>query len=427
MNVVGLITEYNPFHKGHEYHIRKAKELTGADVCVVIMSGNYVQRGTPAFIDKHTRTRIALNHGADVVFELPLPFACSSAEYFATAAVTLLEKLGIINHICFGSECQDISKLNHIASILVDAKNNSAHELNLLIKENVKAGLSYASARSTALSVYLSEDCSSILDMPNNILAIEYLKALKILNSTITPIAIARANAAYHDNDENHKLYSASSVRSAITSSYDNSNINNDINIMDELYSFDIEYKNTLGKTAPITENDFSSITSEKLLSACLHGCTDSTLVAYMGIDNDLANRMSDRDILYTHTCYSDLIDKLKTKNIAYTSISRALLAITLGIYKSDITSYIDNGISSYIRLLGFNRASSAILNEIKKNGELTIIGQLSEINNNLSLQESDKRMLEHSLYCDELYNMIARSKYNAQIPNEFTRKITIL
>ena len=118
MNVVGLITEYNPFHKGHEYHITKAKELTGANHAVVIMSGNYVQRGTPAFMNKHDRTEIALKHGADLVLELPLPFSCSSAEYFALAAVSVLHKTGIVDSICFGAETDDLDLLKKIAYIL---------------------------------------------------------------------------------------------------------------------------------------------------------------------------------------------------------------------------------------------------------------------------------------------------------------------
>ncbi len=420
MNIVGLITEYNPFHKGHEYHINKAKELTGADACIVIMSGNYVQRGTPAFIDKHSRTSIALHHGADIVFELPIPFSCSSAEYFATAAVTLLEKLGVVNYICFGSECQDMNKLELIASTLVDAKNNYTHSLNTLIKDNLKLGMSYASARSAGLSSFLLEDYSSILDMPNNILAIEYLKALKILNSSIKPVAIARINASYHNSADNNTLYSASSVRSAIIDGSHNTAYN-------ELFEFDAEYKNILGKTAPITEDDFSLITSEKLLSTCLDKVPSNSFDEFMGIDCELSNRISDKNILYNHLYYTDLAQKLKTKNIAYTSISRALLAITLDIKKADFTSYIENGFASYIRLLGFKKDASYILNEIKKKGELTIIGQLSEISDKQTLSPSDKKMLEHSLYCDELYNMLIRSKYKTKFPNEYTRKITII
>ena len=145
-----------------------------------------------------------------------------------------------------------------------------------------------------------------------------------------------------------------------------------------------------------------------------------------MGVDKDLANRMAKRDILLNHTSFNDLIEKLKTKNIAYTSISRALLAITLEIKKSDIESYIDNNISSYIRLLGFRREASIILSKIKQKGNLTIIGQLSEINDKIGLNTIDKQMLSHSIYCDELYNMIVRNKYKCPFINEYQRKIII-
>ena len=421
MKIVGLITEYNPFHKGHEYHIQRAKELTGADACVVIMSGNYVQRGTPAFMDKYTRTAIALNHGADVVFELPLPFACSSAEYFATAAVTLLHKMGCVDYICFGSECDDISTLTSIATTLADAKNDRSHKLNELIKEQVKTGLPYATARSNALATLLGESSRQVTDKPNNILAIEYLKALTLLNSSIKPIAITRTNATYHHNEANDALYSASSLRCAITSTDDNYQ-----NVLDELFAFDMTYKDVLRFIAPITEDDFSTILGKKLLSLGLNPNSVDALTAYSGIDIDLANRMLNRDIFYSFKSFSQLIDDLKTKNIAYTAISRALLSLVLGITKQDIEAYLSNNIASYVRLLGFKKDSSWVLNEIKKNDLLTIIGQLSEINDNQSLTDADHRMLVHSLYCDELYNMIIRHKYNANIPSEHTRKLTI-
>ena len=422
MKIVGLITEYNPFHKGHAYHIQRAKELTGADACVVVMSGNYVQRGTPAFMDKYTRTAIALNHGADVIFELPLPFACSSAEYFATAAVTLLHKMGCIDYICFGSECDDISVLSSIAKTLLEAKIDNGHKLNELIKEHVKTGLPYASARSKALAVLLGDSCVQVTDKPNNILAIEYLKALMSLNSSIKPVAITRTNATYHHNEANDALYSASSLRSAIT----DFNTDNQF-ILEELFSFDNTYAKTLNHTAPITEDDFSSLLGGKLLSLALQDDGIEKLTTYAGIDTDLANRMSSKDILYSYNSFSNLTSKLKTKNIAYTSISRALLALTLDITKNDIDAYLSNGVSSYVKLLGFKKNASFVLNEIKKKGILTIIGQLSEANDNLSLTDIDRRMLSHSLYCDELYNMIIRQKYKADIPSEYTRKLTIV
>ena len=423
MNIVGLITEYNPFHKGHKYHIEKAKELTGADICIVIMSGNYVQRGTPAFIDKHSRTKIALSQGADIVFELPVPFSCASAEYFATAAVTLLHKLGVVTHICFGAECEDSSSLENVADILADAKKNSAHPLNLHIKNLLKSGCSYATARSNALNLIAGNDYTNILNMPNNILAIEYLKALKTLNSPIKPIAITRVMASYHDSEHNDALYSASSVRASLTSENKCANEN----IFNELCSFSSIYKDVLNISAPITENDFSYILCEKLLSLYLTDFGKEKLTDYAGIDKDLASRMVSRDVINSFVSYSDLAVKLKTKNIAYTAVSRALLALILGIKKDDFNLFLENDIVAYIRLLGFRKSSSYILNDIKKKGKLTIIGQLSEVLDNNSLSQTDMQMFKLNLYCDELYNMVIRTKYKTDFPNEHIRRLTIV
>ena len=176
MKVVGLITEYNPFHLGHKYHIEKAKELTNADYCIVVMSGNYVQRGEPSFVDKYTKTTVALSNGADLIIELPIPFACASAEFFATAAVTILDRLGCVNFICFGSECDDLGTLKSLSDILV----SEPSEYKNILSEGLKSGLSFPSARALALKKCADiEDIDNIISSPNNILSIEYLKSLK--------------------------------------------------------------------------------------------------------------------------------------------------------------------------------------------------------------------------------------------------------
>ena len=427
MSTVGLITEYNPFHMGHQYHIKKAKELTGADTAVVIMSGNYVQRGTPAFMDKHTRTLIALKHGADIVLELPVPFSCSSAEFFALAAVTLLNKTGIIDYICFGCENDALESPDYIVQILAEVKTIPSHKVNYLIKEYVKNGESYASARSLAIFQYISTDAHSknisglsvdtILTHPNNILAIEYLKALKLTNSKIKPVTLKRTVSTYHDDLDNDCMYSASSLRNAIHG--------NTTDLYSErLYSFDNIYRDTLNKLYPVSENDFSHITGERLTY-----CKVNTipLTTFFGVDEALENRIykaMEKDHYYNFTSFSEA---LKTKNIAYTAISRALLAITLGIRKDSVNRYLENDIASYIRILGFNKNSSRFLNSIKKFGKLTLIGQLSETKDNKSFNDTDRLLLNQSLYCDELYNMIIRNKYNYNIPGEFERKLTVI
>ena len=174
MKVVGLITEYNPFHNGHQYHIEKSLEVTGADAAVVVMSGDYVQRGIPAIMPKLLRTEMALKCGAGAVFELPVCYATGSAELFALGAVSLLDHLGIIDCLCFGSECGNLEEMGHIADILLEEPESYRN----ILQANLKNGLSFPAARQRALSAYLgNENASLLLDDPNNILGIEYLKA----------------------------------------------------------------------------------------------------------------------------------------------------------------------------------------------------------------------------------------------------------
>ena len=437
MSTVGLITEYNPFHMGHEYHIEMAKKVTGADHAIVIMSGNYVQRGTPAFMDKHTRTRIALNHGADIVFELPVPYSCSSAELFALSAVTLLHKMGAIDYICFGCECDNPKLLNSISLVLADAKNDSTHMLNSIIKDYLKQGESYASARSLALCAYFEDRCNDtdielikdIISQPNNILAIEYLKSLQLLSSNIKPVPLKRTLASYHDNAKNDFMYSASSVRNIIFDVLSDRNGNDSDGFVfssseyvHKLSSFDSTYKDALFKTFPISEEDFNLILGEKLLS---YRATTTNFADFAFVDSQLANRINNVLDNYPFNGWKKFTETVKTKNIAYTAVSRALLSLMLGLNKSCLEMYLSNNIASYVRLLGFKPSASPLLKRIKENGMLTIIGQLSEIKSS-SLNDTDKQLLSHSIYCDELYNMVVRTKYNTEIPLEYRRKITV-
>ena len=218
MKIVGIIAEYNPFHKGHEFHIEKAKKITGADAAIIIMSGDYVQRGIPSIMPKHLRTQMALACGADVVLELPVCYATGSAEYFATGAVSLLEALGCVDYLCFGSECGEIKILQQIADVL--CKETELYKV--LLQKHLKNGNAFPAARKLAFIEYLGknkslscipEQISAILDSPNNILAIEYLKALSFLNSSIEPVTITREGAGYHDQTLGGLFSSASALR----------------------------------------------------------------------------------------------------------------------------------------------------------------------------------------------------------------------
>ena len=214
MKIVGLIAEYNPFHNGHRYHIEQAKEITGADYVIVIMSGNFVQRGDTSLINKWVKTEMALKAGVDLVIELPTVYALSSAENFADGAVKILNSLGVVDFISFGSEIGEITPLNDIANILY----KEPKEFSSLITAQLKSGLSYPRAREIALSQFFgtSQKYSEILNSPNNILGVEYLKALKRRRSHIRPLTIKRDYSDYNSTKVKNGIASATAIRTMI-------------------------------------------------------------------------------------------------------------------------------------------------------------------------------------------------------------------
>ena len=212
MHVNGIIAEYNPFHNGHKYQLDISRQLIGAEYTVVAMSGNFVQRGAPAMINKYIRARMALENGADLVLEIPSFYACGSAEYFATGAVSLLDKLGVITTLCFGSECGDIDILTQTGRLLFE----EPAEFRRILNEKLEQGLSFPAARSHALCTVMSTDADEIFSCPNNILGMEYIKALNRIGSNIKPFTIKRAGADYHDHRLNGSQASASALRKAM-------------------------------------------------------------------------------------------------------------------------------------------------------------------------------------------------------------------
>lgn len=402
MKAVGLITEYNPFHLGHKYHIEQAKKLTGADIAVVIMSGNYVQRGTPAFADKYTRTNVALNNGADVVIELPYCFACASAEYFAYAAVSILDRLNIIDYLCFGAENDDMDKLFSIAKILSD----EPEEFSTILKQELKTGISFPAARERALNIHTKGNCADIISSPNNILGIEYIKALIRLKSSIKPVALKRINADYHATDNDSRFYSATAIRE-------------NINVKSALADIDCSYLDNYKKTYPITADDFSLI----LGSALTTHIKNNTLDKIFGITEVLENRINNN--LHAFLDFSSFTELLKTKNLGYTNISRALLHCILNINTNLIDICLNNGICDFIRILGFRSDASHVLGEISKRSELAILTKLSDKDKILkSLRSYNNILLDGWLYADSLYRLVAVNKYKHISPTEFTNKM---
>ena len=209
--VLGIIAEYNPFHNGHMYHLQKAKEQSGAQYCICVMSGNFVQRGNTSIVNKWKKAEMALLNGVDLVIELPTIYSVASAEGFSLGAIKLLNNLKIVDAISFGTETSDFAALNNISSIV----NEEPMKYKSILNSELKKGLSFPKARENALMLYLNDNkrYDNILNTPNNILAIEYLKALKKIKSTIQPIPIKREKVYYNDNVIVDEFASATAIR----------------------------------------------------------------------------------------------------------------------------------------------------------------------------------------------------------------------
>ena len=439
MKVVGIVTEYNPFHNGHKYHIEEAKKLTGADYVIAVMSGNFVQRGTPAVIDKYSRAAMALNNGVDLVLELPVCYATGSAEYFAHGAVSLLDKLGVVDALCFGSECGDISLLTKAAALLLQSPESFHTKLQLYIK----TGLSYPAARVKALEHLLIEDASTdlsslseVLAEPNNILGIEYVKALLRLSSGITPVTIQRISAQYHDselsprNAQTHPdqqkylevcdpvISSATAIRKAIFRSDEWSEAV--FEPVEQSVPKDVTdfLRTNYHLTYPITEEDFIQLLRYRLSME-----NSTTLASYQDITEDLARRIAHLDHLYQS--YNDLAQEIKTKNITLTRVNRALIHILLNIRTTSLEEYIAQDYTPYARILGIKRESSSLLRSIEKQGRIPMITKVSKASE--LLNETGRRMLSEDIFASHIYNQAVYEKFGTSLPNEYRRGIVMV
>lgn len=410
MKTVGIIAEYNPFHNGHAYHIAKAKEVTGADYCIVVMSGNFVQRGAPAIADKYLRAEAALLNGADLVLELPVYYALSSAEYFASGAVALLDKLGVTDTICFGSECGNTSLLSEFARQLL-GENETFKEV---LSTQLKRGATYPNARNAALQAcapHLSAHMN-VLMTPNNILGIEYCKALYRRRSNIQPCTFPRAGASYHDASLSSSYCSALAIREAISSSGHLP----DIRTLMPPSAYDllaVQYNNTF----PVFADDFSLPLHYQLLSEQSAGYSD-----YVDIKNSLSDRIAKK--LPSFHSFTGFCDELKTRNMTYTHIARSLMHILLRMRQEDFITYQSEDYIYYARMLGFRKDAGPLLTAIKAQSSIPLLSKLADANNLLS--ENGKNMLAKDIYAGHVYQSIVQHKFPActNVDTEYTKQI---
>ena len=362
MKAVGLVVEYNPFHYGHLYHLEKSKEITGADIVIAAMSGNFLQRGEPALVSKWARTEMALKSGVDLVFELPYAFAVQKADTFANGAVSLLAAAGC-STICFGSESGNIEDFYHTHQFL----NQHSQQYEKAIRYYLDQGNSYPKALSLAFdSLQLSENGID-LSKPNNILGFQYVSAAKRQNSSIKMETIQRKNADYHDEQlSNHSISSATSIRKALFS------IDHDISSIQSFvpkHSFDLllHYQKAYGSF-----HNWDMYWS--YLKLLLLQSSKEDLKEIYEMEEGLENRLL-KTALNTDT-FSQFMNEIKTKRYTWTRLQRTLTHILTHTKKADME--IGNETVPYLRLLGMTEKGKTYLNTLKRACPLPIISKRS-------------------------------------------------
>ncbi|MCI8641118.1 MAG: nucleotidyltransferase [Clostridia bacterium] len=387
--VLGIIAEYNPFHNGHLYHLENSKKATNCDYSVAIISGNFTQRGSTSIVDKWEKTKMALSNGIDLVLELPTLYSISSAENFADGSIKILNSLGIIDFLSFGSETSDINLLNNIADILYNEPNTYKKALI----EELKKGFSFPKARENALLNYLNnKNYSNILSSPNNILGIEYLKSLKKHKSKIQPIYISRHKAHYNSTDIYNNIASATAIRKLLK----NKDFNKIKNLLpNSTYSIlmeNINNKHIIGDL-DIFEKEIL-YTLRKMSIEEIAKLPDVS----EGLEFTIKNAANSCNNIY------DLLNTIKSKRYTQSRIQRVLLYSLLGITKNDIK--ISKDIIPYVRILGFNNYGRKLISEIyRKNPDINIITSVKrfvDTNTNKDLE----LLLKKDIFSTNIYTL---------------------
>lgn len=402
--VLGIVSEYNPFHNGHIRHLEISKQLTNADFTIAVMSGNFVQRGDTALVDKWTRTEMALKAGIDLVIELPTLYAISSAENFADGAVKILNSLGIVDYLSFGSEIGELAPLNEVASVLY----KEPKEFSSLITAQIKSGLSYPKAREIAISQYFgsSKKYSEVLGNPNNILGIEYIKSLKRHRSHIQPMTIKRDYSDYNSNSVKNGIASATAIRTMIQNKKNVHYV-----VPYETYEL-LDEQIKSNKIIP----DLSVF--EKEIIYTLRKLTLQEIAELPDVSEGLENKIKAAANNFNNL--KDLIDNIKSKRYTQSRIQRILLYALLNISEKDIN--MSRKTNPYIRVLGFNKHGKKIVSAIAKaNPKLNIIVSVKkfmEASNNTSL----KNMLSKDIFATNVYTLGYKSEPVANL--DYTHKV---
>ncbi len=336
MNVIGIIAEYNPFHLGHLYQINKIKEMYKDSIIIAIVSSSFTQRGDVSILNKWDKARIALDNGIDLVIELPYFYAGQSSDIFAKGAVTILNYLGI-DTLVFGMESDDINNLKLMADIQLNDKN-----YNNIVKEYLSNGYNYPTALSKAIKDILNLD----IYLPNDLLALSYIKQVKLINNNINVFGIKRTND-YHSKEITSNIVNASLIREQFK---------NNLDISNYIPSYDTN------KLYNVSVNDFYPLLKYQILNNI------NNLDKFLTVDEGIDNRI--KKYIKNSNNWNELVNNIKTKRYTYNKINRMLMHILFNLTKDESK----NIVIDYVRVLGFNSKGRSYLNKIKKNKEINIV-----------------------------------------------------
>ena len=407
--VLGIVCEYNPFHNGHLYHLEQSKRMTGSNYTVAVMSGNFTQRGSTSLIDKWSKAEAAINCGVDLVIELPVLYATSSAENFAEGAIKILDSLKVVDYISFGAETSDTDVLTTFADILY----KEPKKYKTLLSHELGKGLSYPKARENALLMYLNDirKYVNVLSSPNNILGIEYIKALKKYKSNIMPISIARFESGYHDTGYTSNIASATAVRNIVK--------NGGFDILKRLLpapSYGILMNNIKqGHIVP----DLSVFEKQIIYNLRKMDVTEIAELPDVSEGLEFAIKKA------ANSCNSivEFLNIIKSKRYTSTRIQRILLYSLLGITKKDMA--LSRKQYPYIRVLGLNNRGKFLISEIAKaNPKLEIITSVKRFVDNNS-NKNLKLMLEKDIWATDVYTV--GYEYDSWNNLDFTKKIVTI
>lgn len=374
MKISAVISEFNPFHKGHKYLIDKIKN-NGATHIVAVMSGNFVQRGESAVFSKWDRAKTALINGVDLVVENPLVYATASAQRFSYGGVNVIKGLGCVNELAFGSECGDIEKLTKVAECILSDQYNEP------LQKYLKSGISFPQARQLAIGEMFTEEYADILSRPNNILACEYISESKKANLDIDFYTVSRIGTEHDSLTENNGFYSASNLRKILK---DNEKSDDEIfeSVRDncKVYDFTKLETSILVKLRSFTQNDFLKLPDVS-----------------EGMENRLYNAAQKALTL------EDFYSLVKTKRYTHSRIRRICLSSLLDISKHDVERPVP-----YVRVLGFNEKGKDILRLARDSAELPIIMKYSDIKD---LDENAKRVFEIESKATDIFELATDKK----------------